>query len=320
MGVMICLGQGGLRSPSASSYDICLACQFHYLQIPPFSYLDPGHHSALKLLLRQIPVDLDLRGHQMSALHWAAEGGHLDCVRALLEYGSDPNVITDTGHLGGLFMVNGNVTPLMLSCRGGYSQISQLLLESDATVDIIDSEGLTALLYAVKKDSGECIEVLARFGANLNGAYLTSDERGLSPVAQAIRKNKLRALAELLRNGADTNVIIINKDNQPMTVFELALSLIHIDCCRMLIIAGHNIQVINQEIFEESMANICALDEQVFTSFCRQLWSARSLKDICRLRIRKRLGRNVAEGWKELPLPKVLQIYLNLDDLQEFIE
>ena len=55
-------------------------------------------------------------------LHAAAQAGHLECARALLQHGASLNVVSNTGF-----------TPLNHASENGHVQVAQLLHEAGAT-------------------------------------------------------------------------------------------------------------------------------------------------------------------------------------------
>ena len=81
------------------------------------------------------------RRRRMSALHWAAESGQINCVQLLLDRSFDPDCSTSQPYLRGAFEANGGVTPIMLASAQGYRQIVATLTTSGASVDKVDDRG-----------------------------------------------------------------------------------------------------------------------------------------------------------------------------------
>jgi ankyrin repeat protein len=95
----------------------------------------------------------------------------------------------------------------------------QLLLERNAKIDLVNSDGLTPLQAAVVNgNSAELIAPLVKAGANPNepvrssgtarGKYRSGNEfdiKGAPPLIIAIRKEELEMAEALLQNGADVN-------------------------------------------------------------------------------------------------------------------
>lgn len=79
-----------------------------------------GYHNIVEYFLRDVKfvsfleaIDNDAN----SALHFAAEQGHSTIVNLLLEFGSDVEAKNEL-----------NLTPLDLSCRQGFFEISKMLI------------------------------------------------------------------------------------------------------------------------------------------------------------------------------------------------
>ncbi|MEM9088744.1 MAG: ankyrin repeat domain-containing protein [Cyanobacteria bacterium P01_F01_bin.53] len=84
----------------------------------------------------------------------ATLAGDVDTVRSLLQSDADPNALYNTN------------TALTYAARDGFTEISQLLLDSGAEVNWIDAEGVTPLILAAFKDHPELAELLLVHGAD----------------------------------------------------------------------------------------------------------------------------------------------------------
>ena len=78
-----------------------------------------------------------------SALHYAAEGGHVATIALLLEIGLDAEAQDRLGH-----------TALILSAERGHDEAVQMLLNSGADANARNRAGRTALHQAVDEDPG----------------------------------------------------------------------------------------------------------------------------------------------------------------------
>ena len=94
-----------------------------------------------------------------TALMYAAEGGHLEAVKMLVESGATVNLSDRPGKKLGK-------TPLMYAAEQDRANVVRFLLEAGATVDAQDKRGQTALFYAVQEESAAAVEVLLEFGAD----------------------------------------------------------------------------------------------------------------------------------------------------------
>ena len=128
----------------------------------------------------------------------AAEGGHTDAVRALLDAGADPNIAGDDG-----------TTPLIFAAFGGaplnntlYREIAnkqlptvQLLVERGAKLDAKTSRGSTALHMAATRAGNDVVTYLVSKGAGLyakdgrgNTPMKSADSRGARDTAALLQK------------------------------------------------------------------------------------------------------------------------------------
>ncbi|KAF0739141.1 hypothetical protein AaE_008822 [Aphanomyces astaci] len=97
----------------------------------------------------------------LTALHYAARGGHTECMRILLEAGANPNV-EDERH----------VTPLHLASVGGFGLGVKLLLDNKADPFVEDADHNTALSAA-------------EAGGNVGGARLLQRAMAKAAVADS---------------------------------------------------------------------------------------------------------------------------------------
>jgi hypothetical protein len=97
----------------------------------------------------------------------AADLGHLEAVRLLLDAGADPGRADGDG-----------ATPLMLAALNGQLEVLRLLLARGAAVDTVDpGTGSTAFHYACVQNRPGCAEALARAGCDV-GLQDTSGRTG----------------------------------------------------------------------------------------------------------------------------------------------
>jgi len=99
------------------------------------------------------------------ALHFAAEKGHVGCVKRLLEHKAVVNVSDDWGE-----------TPLIKAAAACsectddccHVEVISLLLNNDAKTDMIDLHGSDTLIHASRSGSVDAVRVLLEHGANPN--------------------------------------------------------------------------------------------------------------------------------------------------------
>ena len=122
----------------------------------------------------------------------AAQKGHTDIIKALLNAGGNPNQ-TDFK----------NQTPLLWAASKNHPQVIQVLLEAQADTEIKEIKfGQTALMVASIKNHKESLNFLLKGGASPN--VYSND--GITPLLEAVGSQNSKIVATLLENGADPNL------------------------------------------------------------------------------------------------------------------
>lgn len=104
---------------------------------------------------------------------YAAENGHVEKVKELLDAGIDPNVQDRYGN-----------TPLAIATDYGRIEIVRVLLEAGADPNLQDRSGYTPIIYTGIFGQTEIAELLIDYGADLNAC----DEEGRT-VMNILKKN-----------------------------------------------------------------------------------------------------------------------------------
>ncbi|HAB15771.1 MAG TPA: hypothetical protein DCE44_04895, partial [Verrucomicrobiales bacterium] len=134
------------------------------------------------------------------ALFAAVRKAELEIVRALTEAGVSVNfsLPSQPGHIA--------ITPLMLACFKGYSEMVRYLLDHGAIVEATDELDNTALYYAVRSNQNVAIDgivsCLLEHGADPN--HKIRANWGNVFVA-SIRKGQAQTIQRLLAAGAKVN-------------------------------------------------------------------------------------------------------------------
>ena len=201
----------------------------------------------------------------VTALHVAAEGGHLATVELLLSKGADPTVKDDEGR-----------TALTQAIKGNYGEIATILVKAgaDANTTYVDEEGAShdLLFDALMVENEEFAKLLIEKGANIYHSddkkvttllqashrgfadivtmllekhaanndeehkdYIdASSEEGVSPLIAAASEGHVAVVEALVAGGASLN----KKDQDKTTALMAASARGHVDVARKLIEAG----------------------------------------------------------------------------------
>ena len=183
-----------------------------------------NHRKAEHAEVAQEFVGGDKGDEGNTPLHVAAEMGHEDIVRSLLQSGADRNGRGEK-----------NRTPLHLAARRGHLAVAEALMDAGASVNSRDAYGETVLASAVRHGHADVVRAIVRHGADANNREETSgiaalhlvangddaevaeallevgaypdllSKGGGAPLHFAVRRGSLRVLSALLRGGADVN-------------------------------------------------------------------------------------------------------------------
>ena len=115
-------------------------------------------------------VSLTAKWRGQSALHWAAEGGHVSTIQALQSCGeSDLERGTEDGE-----------TAAMLAASKGRLEVVQFLHRAGCDLDRADNEGDTAGILAAENGHVEVVQFLHRAGCDLDKASNSVRTAGIS--------------------------------------------------------------------------------------------------------------------------------------------
>lgn len=149
----------------------------------------------------------DLLGRTL--LHVACQKGWTEGVRDLMKYAPDPSLKTDYGSL-----------PLHYAAAIGSLEICQLVQPSDQyqyNINEVDSQGNTALYYAVGSGNAELVEFLLtqphKVDPNIAGKF--------SPVWKAFHMHHEEMVRLLIEGGADFEYLLRNRKFGPETPLRL---------------------------------------------------------------------------------------------------
>ncbi|TMW55457.1 hypothetical protein Poli38472_010339 [Pythium oligandrum] len=122
--------------------------------LPGFAKIaaESGNARVIKRWVNSTNRDVDSRSAEnLTALHYAARGGHNECTRLLLAAGADPNVQDER-----------RITPLHLAAVGGHALCVKLLLDHHADPFREDMDQQSALTLAESSGNIGCARLLQR--------------------------------------------------------------------------------------------------------------------------------------------------------------
>ena len=129
-------------------------------------------------------------GSGVTPLHWAADGGDVAIVAALLAAGADVSLATGGGQ-----------TPLHWAANGGHAAVVATLLAAGAEVNAKSDDGGTPLRFAAGGGHVSAVAELLAAGAEVNA----KNDDGETPLHWAARNGRAAVVVALLAAGAEVN-------------------------------------------------------------------------------------------------------------------
>lgn len=146
-----------------------------------------GHLEVARLLIDAgADVDLD-DGSGETALVNAARAGHLDILRLLIDAGADLNA-------AGMYGLNG----IMWASRWDNPKAVQMLVDAGADVDRTDDDNESALIHAIRNDDAESFRILLEGGADVS---ICSKRDGSNAVTMAATRRQTDLARQALAAG-----------------------------------------------------------------------------------------------------------------------
>ncbi|KAM7421967.1 hypothetical protein PAMA_010171 [Pampus argenteus] len=294
-----------------------------------------GHLEALKLLIPVTSVG-DVNDSGMSPLHSAAAGGHTHCIKALLDAGYDPNYMLhpwirrsydDERKSALFFAVSNNDLPS-----------AKLLLEAGA---MANQDAVKCLQVALRLGNYDLINLLLRFGANVNYYSRINTTHFPSALQYALKDEVV--LRMLCNYGYDVercfdcpygngSHVPDDYEGWSNTVIKDTMSYqkvkthtrvcLPVQFCEVITVSwlkhlsGHMVLILLDYVDHVTLCSklkAAVMEQRQWPDICRLQENARCLQHLCRLRIRRCLGRLRLRSpvfMSFLPLPGRLKDYV----------
>lgn len=278
-----------------------------------------GHLPALKMLI-PVTSKAEVNDSGMSPLHSAAAGGHTHCLKVLLDAGYDPNYMLhswvrrsyDDERRSALFfcVTNNDV------------ESAKLLLEGGA---MANQDPIKCLQVALRLGNYELINLLLRFGANVNYYCKVNTTHFPSALQYALKDEVV--LRMLCNYGYDVercfdcfygNSVHVPDDYEGWTntVIKDTLFCEVITVSWLKHLSGRVVRILLDYVDHVTLCSklkAAVMEQQQWPDICRLQENARCLQHLCRLRIRRCLGRLRLRSpvfMSFLPLPERLKAYI----------
>jgi hypothetical protein len=158
-----------------------------------------GFQDLVEHLIAKHPEHVNANGgKEMTPMHAAASGGHVNILRLLLEHGADVDSLNKYGE-----------TPLHRASWNGKLDAGHTLLDFGADINAQNEDHWTPLFHAVFHGHAEFALMLIECGAVIGAQSVF----GSTPLHAAVRGGDIQAVQLLLGYGAD----VIARDNRGWT-------------------------------------------------------------------------------------------------------
>ncbi|XP_006009506.1 ankyrin repeat and SOCS box protein 11 isoform X2 [Latimeria chalumnae] len=158
-----------------------------------------------------------------SPLHEAAYQGRLLSLKTLIAQGFHVNIVTID-----------RVSALHEACLGGHVACAKVLLENGAKVNAVTIDGITPLFNACCSGSVACVNVLLEYGAKPQLECLLA-----SPIHETVKRGHRECMETLLANGVNIDQEVPHFG----TPLYVACMFQRIDCAKKLLELGASVHL-----------------------------------------------------------------------------
>ncbi|XP_071845223.1 uncharacterized protein [Apostichopus japonicus] len=188
---------------------------------------EQGHMEALEYLIKAKCNKNAVTGDGSTAVHLAAGSGRREIVLKLLEKKMDINAKNKEGK-----------TPLHIAAEAGQASMVELLLANEARGNVTAAKEMAAIHLAARKNNTEVINAIAKFNTDLD----VPCEGGNSALHLGAALGNLDAVEALVFAGANVNMVN-SKNRTPLhEVTENGFT----DIVEFLLVEGASVDVVDK--------------------------------------------------------------------------
>ncbi|XP_071500986.1 transient receptor potential cation channel subfamily A member 1-like [Diadema antillarum] len=195
-------------SPEGEVYAVAQAMSGENFRRPLMAAVINGNKKMAQLLIENGADTSGKDKYGVQAIHCAAQSGHRDCVRLLLDAGASANAETGDFNKIGVYQkpFRRGTTPLHMAAKLNHvGCIEELVEHGRADVNQRDVIGMSCLNTACKLGHEESILTILRLSEGQKLGTGMTIGTGNTPLHDCVRWGLLEATKALLRRGADVN-------------------------------------------------------------------------------------------------------------------
>ncbi|XP_071391513.1 ankyrin repeat and SOCS box protein 15-like [Centroberyx affinis] len=248
-----------------------------------------GHYDALKMLI-PLTTKKTIKEAGQSPVHSAAEGGHSRCLELLLANGFDVNYRMNARNSENYRDMRRSA--LYFAVSNGDVACTKVLLDAGAKTDL---DPLHCLLVAVRSGRYEMVKLLVAGKADVNCYFTVVSDTVFPTALQYCLKDEVM-MRLLLNNGYNVERCFHCNHDNPFDAADDGEGKIpfceFMSLCCLMHLSGGVVRILLDYV---SHIHICSKlkvileKQQEWPDICDILGSPRSLRQLCRLELRRRL-------------------------------
>ena len=243
-----------------------------------------------------------------TALHIASRDGDVKIASDLIESGANINSQDETLK-----------SPLHYASSEGHHQVAKLLLEYGCKLNLQNAHGETPLFEAVENKRTEVVGLLLKFKANPHLSFHSQN-----PLLKAVFMNCSHLVKQLILANCDVNFSdgLLETQNVKKEKRKVRFNEETREIMRILIISGVQINTLLRAIQElyflppnrEGTTEV-AFQHPVIEKMIKFWSETHTLKHLCRLQIRRRIGMEIDDILQNNNLPQSIKEYILLSEI-----